>query len=429
MAMITSILDTDLYKLTMQAAVLKHYPNCHVAYRFTNRGGTLFSSSTFTAIEAAVSHLSTIALTSTERSWLEKRCPFFSPSYLDYLEAFRFHPDEQVSIEFVKKNTDSDGVEWGSLEIEIKGNWAETIPYEVPIMAIISEAYFVTDCTQWDYVGQLALAKEKGKTLFGAGCVVSEFGTRRRRSYLSQDLVMQGLLSANEEYGKGEGRGKLAGTSNIHFAQKYDVAAIGTIAHGMACYFGSSCKLTDSGDLLAEWIMGIAAMHGYVGSNGLAMDLWESAYPSGALSIALTDTFTTAPFFDDFLSNPERARRWKGLRQDSGDPVKFIKLAKEAFLQVGANPKEKVIVFSDGLDIPKCVELQKKCVEAGVGCSFGVGTTFTNDYKIVFNPDKANLTGAGEVPRSGEPSKALNMVRPPPPGSHLPLTHLPSSFL
>lgn len=104
-------------------------------------------------------------------------------------------------------------------------------------------------------------------------------------------------------------------------------------------------------------------MEGYAGSNGRAMDLWDlvrlrplpcrlrrsppltlalpnqKAYPSGALSIALTDTFTTKPFFDDFLSNPTRARKWKGLRQDSGDPVKFIELAKEAFLKIGADPK------------------------------------------------------------------------------------------
>ncbi|KAL8279209.1 hypothetical protein RQP46_008465 [Phenoliferia psychrophenolica] len=390
MAMIHSILDTDLYKLTMQSAVLQHYPHKDVEYRFTNRGKTAFSRTAFNAIQAAVAHLATIALTPAERTWLEKRCPFFSAAYLDYLGAFRFRPDDQVALKFVPTNTDDAGLEWGSLEVEIKGNWAETIPYEVPVMAIISEAYFAYDNTSWDYVGQVALAKEKGKALFEAGCIVSEFGTRRRRSHRSHDLVMQGLLAANEKYGKGQGKGKLAGTSNVHFAQKYDVAAIGTIAH--------------------EWIMGIAAMEGYAGSNGRAMDLWDLAYPSGALSIALTDTFTTKPFFDDFLSNPTRARKWKGLRQDSGDPVKFIELAKEAFLKIGADPKTKVIVFSDGLDIPRCVDLQKRCVKAEVGCSFGVGTCFTNDCKTLPNPDKSNLDGSGEISQTGTPSKALNMV-------------------
>lgn len=86
--------------------------------------------------------------------------------------------------------------------------------------------------------------------------------------------------------------------------------------------------------------MGIAALAGYAGSNARAMALWDATYPSGALSIALTDTFSTKPFFDDFVANPERSRRWKGLRQDSGDPRKFIPVAKEAFERVGADPKE-----------------------------------------------------------------------------------------
>lgn len=125
----------------------------------------------------------------------------------------------------------------------------------------------------------------------------------------------------------------------VHFAQKYGLAPIGTIAH--------------------EWMMGIAAIEGYEGVNGRAMDLWDivsvsffdsllcvsdsllplKTYPSGALSIALTDTFSSKPFFADFSSNPQRARRWRGLRQDSGDPHKFITLAKDAFEKTGSDPK------------------------------------------------------------------------------------------
>lgn len=85
--------------------------------------------------------------------------------------------------------------------------------------------------------------------------------------------------------------------------------------------------------------MGIAAIEGYPHSNARAMELWDVTYPSGALSIALTDTFSTKPFFDDFVANPERSRRWRGLRQDSGSPRKFIGVAKEAFEKVGADPK------------------------------------------------------------------------------------------
>lgn len=208
--------------------------------------------------------------------------------------------------------------------------------------------------------------------------MLSEFGSRRRRTYKAHDIVMRGLIKANEECGNGkEGKGgKLSGTSNVHFAQKYDLAPIGTIAH--------------------ELIMGIAALEGYEGSNGRMMDMWEKIYPDGSLGIALTDTFTTKPFFDDFVSNPERARRWKGLRQDSGDPFKFIPVAKEAFEKVGADPSKsayagyrprarslpiqlaEIVVFSDSLDVKRCLELKKASDEAGIGCSFGVGTDLTN---------------------------------------------------
>lgn len=131
----------------------------------------------------------------------------------------------------------------------------------------------------------------------------------------------------------------------------------------------------------------------------------SQVYPDGSLGIALTDTFTTRPFFEDFVANPERARRWKGLRQDSGDPIKFIPMAKEAFERVGADPKTsafllafsaerplrlgpsrrpdlpnliEIVVFSDALDVDRCIELKQAADAAGIGASFGVGTNLTN---------------------------------------------------
>ncbi|KAM0753349.1 nicotinate phosphoribosyltransferase [Meredithblackwellia eburnea MCA 4105] len=393
MVRITSILDTDLYKLTMQQAVLQHYPTALVSYRFTNRGNNSINKPAFEAIKEAVAHLGTLSLTSEERTWLESKCPYFTPTYLDFLQSFTLNPMEEVHLVFEPEGetTDAEGNQIGKLSIEIKGSWVGTILYEVPLMAIVSEAYFTHVNTSWDYVGQVAQAKLKGKQLFEAGCLVSEFGTRRRRSFLSHDLVMKGLTEVNKELGAREDiKGKLSGTSNVYLAMKYDVLPIGTIAH--------------------EWIMGIAAIEGYNGANGRAMDLWEATYPSGALSIALTDTFSTKPFFEDFVSNPERGCRWKGLRQDSGDPSKFIPIAKEAFERVGADPKSKLIVFSDGLDVPRCIKLKQEADAAGIGCSFGVGTTFTNDYKNVEAPVKQDNPGEGEIRTEGGVNKALNMV-------------------
>lgn len=264
-------------------------------------------------------------------------------------------------------------------------------------------------------------AHRKGLALFRAGCLLSEFGSRRRRTYRAHDIVMRGLVRAQDECaredgaeGEGEGkgeRGKLAGTSNVHFAHKYDLVPIGTVrcvlslAHavwarlprrlqggGRPAFLPSSPSgrppfLTAAPgippcpcpQIAHEMVMGIAALEGYEGSNGRTMDAWEKVrplcpwfysprprtaarrapghspssvcptrahaqvYPDGSLGIALTDTFTTRPFFDDFVANPARARRWKGLRQDSGDPLKFIPVAKEAFERVGADPKTSCV--------------------------------------------------------------------------------------
>ncbi|BGP62472.1 nicotinate phosphoribosyltransferase [Rhodotorula toruloides] len=375
---IQSLLDVDLYKLSMQYAVLEAYPGVNVKYRFTNRSGTKFTRPMYDAVLAAIKHLGTLRLQPEERAFLERHCPYFPKSYLDYLSNFRLRPDEQVKVE--------------GFDLEIHGLWTETILYEVPLMSIISEAYFTHVDTKWDYVGQYENARQKGLALYRAGCILSEFGSRRRRTYKAHDIVMRGLIKANEECGNGkEGKGgKLSGTSNVHFAQKYDLAPIGTIAH--------------------ELIMGIAALEGYEGSNGRMMDMWEKIYPDGSLGIALTDTFTTKPFFDDFVSNPERARRWKGLRQDSGDPFKFIPVAKEAFQRVGADPSKKIVVFSDSLDVKRCLELKKASDKAGIGCSFGVGTDLTNDFRHVEQPEQQEHLGDGPIRTEGAKSKALNMV-------------------
>lgn len=318
---ITSILDTDLYKLTMQQAVREHYPEAVVSYRFTNRGKTLFSRTCFGRIQRAVASLASVKLTLEERQWLERTCPYLKPAYLDWLlNEFEFKPSQQVDLSFEPVQDGDD--DRGQIHLDVKGKWSETILYEVPLLAIVSESYFTVDDTKWDYAGQIALARSKGETLIKAGCLVSEFGTRRRRTKLSHDLVMRGLVESNELLASSNSSGKVTGTSNVDLARKYNVAPVGTIAH--------------------EWVMGIAAVEGYLHANGRAMQLWDKTYPNGELGIALTDTFSTKPFIQDFVATPDRSTRWQGLRQDSGDPFDFIPVAIDAFKQIGADPKKSL---------------------------------------------------------------------------------------
>lgn len=360
-----SLLDTDLYKLTMQQAVLQHFPKTNVTYKFTNRSKEmLFSRECFELIKQSISLLPELQITTKEIEWLRTNCPYFTEDYLDYLRSYRFRPDEQVKIELQVTSKPGADVEEGHIAMEISGLWVETILYEVPVMSILSEAYFLTVDKRWTYKGQEELAYQKAKRLIQAGVAFSEFGTRRRRSYHGHDLVLQGLTRGNKEFSRQGFRGQLTSTSNPHFAMKYGLSVMGTIAH--------------------EWIMAIAVIHGYENANSLAMDLWEAAYPtakSNALHIALTDTFSTDAFNLNFKTDAERAERWRGLRHDSGDPFEFISKARATYESMGIDYRKKVIVFSDSLDVELAAKLQDAVDQAGFIGAFGIGTFLTNDYQ------------------------------------------------
>ncbi|OCF62361.1 nicotinate phosphoribosyltransferase [Kwoniella mangroviensis CBS 10435] len=391
-----SILDTDLYKLTMQNAVLHHFYDAQVIIKFTNRSPQmLFNRECFDWVKGRVLRLGELQLQPHEREALKSSYPWFSDKYLDYLGSMRLDPINQVELSFYP-NKDSEDGRFGEIGIVIKGPWRDTILYEVPIMSILSEGYFKYVDTDWNYDGQFELAKRKAIDLLSppsgvSPLIFSEFGTRRRRSFRAQDTVIRGLIAGYEGWKSNGGKGGLlAGTSNVYLALKYGLKPVGTIAH--------------------EWIMAIGATFGYQGANGRAMDMWEEVYPpgpGGAPLTMLTDTYTAQAFFADFISNPERALRWSTLRQDSGDPFEFVKSAKEHWKivedkagVVRKNDEEigkgKRVIFSDGLDVEKSVELQKGCDEIGIAASFGIGTFLTNDFKKSTNPS--------------ETSKPLNIV-------------------
>ncbi|EPS93605.1 hypothetical protein FOMPIDRAFT_1063457 [Fomitopsis schrenkii] len=366
----TSLLDTDLYKFTMQQAVLHHFPGVQAVYRFTHRDKDVpFTRACVDAFRDAISKFGALRLSDRERDWLKNTCPYFHGAYLDYLKQYRFKPD-QVSIRFIPSEHNPDR---GDLEIEAAGPWLDTILWEVPLMACLSELYFRLVDTDWNYEGQEEQAYAKGEELIQFGCAFSEFGTRRRRSFHTQDIVIRGLARATKDF---PGPGKLSGTSNVHLAHLHGLAPVGTIAH--------------------EWFMGVGALKGYERANATALALWEEVYPD-ALQLALTDTFSTAVFYKDFVMDPDRARRWKGLRQDSGDPFVYAPRAKEVYDSLSIDSREKTIIFSDALSVEKAKKLKAQCDEVGFIASFGIGTSFTNDFA------KASSRGV-------EKSKALNMV-------------------
>ncbi|PWN46489.1 Nicotinate/Quinolinate PRTase C-terminal domain-like protein, partial [Violaceomyces palustris] len=217
------------------------------------------------------------------------------------------------------------------------------------------------------------LACEKAKRLVEEGIQFSEFGTRRRRSFQVQEMVIQGLIrGCNESGGGGTTKGKLVGTSNLDLARKYGLDAIGTVAH--------------------EWTMAVAALKGYQASNLSALKAWDECYspppsasrnPNHDLTIALTDTFSSEVFFRDLSSQPEGVemmRRWRGLRQDSGDPKRFAERARDFYQSIGIQPSSKVIIYSDNLNVEKSIELHRHSNSIGIRAGFGIGTNLTNDF-------------------------------------------------
>ena len=109
----------------------------------------------------------------------------------------------------------------------------------------------------------------------------------------------------------------------------------------------------------------------YANANGLALQKWRQTF-GDALGIALTDTFGTEAFLRNFKG--DLARQYSGVRQDSGDPERFVDRIVKFYRDEGIDPTTKVCVFSDGLSVDKCLVLKRYAEKKGIQSSFGIGT-------------------------------------------------------
>ena len=354
----SSILDNDFYKFTMQHAVVKLFPKAKAKYAFINRGKHEFPAGFDKILQEAISNMSSLKLTKEEKVYLTRTCPYFDPTYLDFLQGYRYDPDE-VKI----KQTGS------NLEVSISGYWYRTIMWEVPILSIICELYYeVTKQIRISDEEVVKLAKRKIGDYSNLGITIADFGTRRRHSYKVQKLTVESMIES--------GANTFIGTSNVHMAMLLNTKPIGTHAH--------------------EWFMFHGAKYGYKMANLLSLEHWSDIY-RGDLGIALSDTYTSEIFFSQF--DKKFTKLFDGVRHDSGDPVHFAEQTVAHYEKNGIDPMSKTIIFSDGLDYDKIKRISSYC-KGKIGISFGVGTNFTNDVGL--KPMNVVLKMTDALPDDGE---------------------------
>jgi len=329
--------DNDLYKFTTMNAIQKLYPEAMVRYSFIDRGQTEFPDGFARELQKEVDRFAEITLSKDEEQFLISRCYYFDRVFIDLLKGYRYDPGE-VTIE----------QQGGSLKVEIEGLWYRTVLWEVPLLALISELFFIMAGNK--PCDTEAKAAEKAVRLAEMKAEYSDFGTRRRFSFDVHDRVIKTLKNNSQEF--------FRGTSNVFLAMKHDLTPIGTHPH--------------------EWFMFHASRYGYRSANARALDAWVNIY-KGDLGIALSDTFTSDNFFDCF--SILHAKLFDGIRHDSGDPLEFTEKVIAFYKHKRIDPATKTIVFSDALNLDRISKIRKH-VRGRIHDVYGIGTYLTNDVGV-----------------------------------------------
>ncbi|AKS21465.1 nicotinate phosphoribosyltransferase [Xanthomonas campestris pv. campestris] len=337
---IHSLLDTDLYKFTMMQAVLHQHPAAQVDYRFKCRTPGVDLAQFIDEISREIDALCRLRLREDEVDYL-RSLRFIKPDFADFLALF--HLDRKY-LTLAASSTHP-----GEIELTIRGPWLHTILFEVPLLAIINEVWF-RNTSEPDFEEGRSRLREKVRSLrsMPAGCKIADYGTRRRYS-----RQWHGELLPLLRDGLGE---QFVGTSNVFFAKQYGLTPLGTMAHEyLQAFQALGPRLRDS--------------------QVAALDSWAREY-RGDLGIALSDVVGLDAFLRDF--DLYFCKLFDGMRHDSGDPFDWGERVIAHLEAHRVDPRTKVLVFSDGLNIDKVMRLYEH-FSPRCRLAFGVGTSLTND--------------------------------------------------
>ena len=343
---ITSLLDTDLYKFTMMQVVLHHFPGAQVEYRFKCRNKGVDLTPYVDEICEQIEALCTLRFEEDELAYL-RSLRFIKSDFVDFLGLF------QLNTKYIQVEPAQPGP--GEISIVIKGPWLHTILFEIPVLAIVNEVYFRATQRAPDLdegrkrlIEKISLVRND-PTL--AELRIADYGTRRRFSKRWQDEVLVTLRNELHE--------NLAGTSNVMFALKHGLIPLGTMAHE----YLQACQAL--GPRLRD-------------AQVFAFDKWAQEY-RGDLGIALSDTYGFNAFLRDF--DLYFCKLFDGARHDSGDPFEWGERLIAHYQKNRVDPHGKTLIFSDQLSVPLAIEIARR-FHGRARTSFGIGTNLTNDLGL-----------------------------------------------
>ena len=385
---VRSLIDTDFYKLLMCQSVFRNRPDTQVTFSLINRSKDIRLAELIDEgeLREQLDHIRSLSLSRGESTWLRGNTFYgkrqmFRSDFMEWFENMRLPP-----YHLEKRD--------GQYELTFEGAWHEVMLWEIPALAVLMELRGRAELGRMGrfelqvlYARAMAKLWEKVERLRGLDDLrIADFGTRRRHSFLWQDWAVQAMIE-----GLGE---RFAGTSNCLIAMRREVEAIGTNAHELPMVYAA---LAETDEALAHAPYDVLAD-------------WHEEH-DGNLRIILPDTYGT----EGFLSRaPDWLAGWTGIRIDSGSPEDGAETAIRWWKERGEDPTQKLIIFSDGLDVDKIEALHQQFA-GRVRVSFGWGTLLTNDFRglgdglapfsLVCKAVSAN--GRPTVKLSDNPNKAM----------------------